>query len=211
MLHAVKGLVAVLACLIVCAGCIVPKADYDELARKYQELEKEKNDVLLKLKAANLRAQDLAARLKEKPAPEPVAAPRPIDDPDFPVNTDTNCIMLDDSILFASGSVALKKSSARVLQKLAGILNSSEYSAFRVRVDGYTDDQPVVKTRKLHKDNWLLSAKRAHAVMEKLVSLGVSRERFEIRGMGPLNPVAPNRPGNKGNSRNRRVEIGLLK
>jgi outer membrane protein OmpA-like peptidoglycan-associated protein len=56
-----------------------------------------------------------------------------------------------------------------------------------------------------------LSNGRANAVVDYLVTKGISRERFQvIDGRGDTEPIAPNTT-DAGRAQNRRVDITLLK
>ena len=67
-------------------------------------------------------------------------------------------------------------------------------------VEGHTDNTGSAAKNKA------LSLKRANAVVSYLVSKGINKNRFTIRGMGPDYPVANNRT-EEGRSKNRRVVI----
>ncbi len=207
MYHAVRTTVLMVVVAFLFAGCAVPLEEYNELERKYTELGAEKKALQTKYDKALLTIRELQAKPESEPAPAPVTT----EDMDLPINERTGGIMLAESVLFSSGSSTVKKDAGHILRKLAGLLNSDAHAAYDIRVDGYTDDQPIVKTRNINKDNWFLSVKRAHAVMEKLTALGVKQERFIICGYGPKRPVESNKPGRKGNPKNRRVEILLTR
>jgi len=67
-------------------------------------------------------------------------------------------------------------------------------------VEGHTDNTGSANKNKT------LSLKRANSVVSYLVSKGISKNRFTIRGMGPDFPVADNRT-EEGRAKNRRVVI----
>ena len=77
-----------------------------------------------------------------------------------------------------------------------------------IRVDGHSDGEPIKHSQ--WKDNYHLSAMRAHAVMQYLASQGVPAQNMYIVGFGPnrplVEPVEPEAPMPK----NRRVEILLV-
>jgi len=79
-----------------------------------------------------------------------------------------------------------------------------------VRVMGYSDSDPIVKTKKLWKDNLDLSANRAMEVTRYLWSRGIPAERIETVGMGSTHFVQPNKT-KAGKAANRRVEIHVVK
>lgn len=103
-------------------------------------------------------------------------------------------------VLFDSGSVVLKASAKRTLDSVAGVLNS-RYASNMIRVEGYTDTDPIKKSK--WRSNEQLSAERALAVEQYLVSKGVSNGRVYSAAFGPARPK-----GSKQASR--RVEIVIL-
>ncbi len=69
-------------------------------------------------------------------------------------------VTMTDAILFESGKADLKPASKQVLDKIAAVLNK-DYPGDKIRVEGHTDKQPIVKTSKTWEDNWELSSARA--------------------------------------------------
>jgi chemotaxis protein MotB len=102
--------------------------------------------------------------------------------------------------LFASGSVALRNEAKRTLDSIAQALNS-RYATNKIRIEGHTDSDPIVKSA--WKTNDRLSAERAMAVKTYLESKGVAGDRMYIAGFGDARPR-----GSKAQSR--RVEIVVL-
>lgn len=103
-------------------------------------------------------------------------------------------------VLFSSGSVVLKADAKRTLDGIVSALNS-QFAGNEVRVAGFTDSDPIKKSQ--WKTNERLSAERALAVQEYLVSKGVSKTRMHIAGYG-----SNKSKGTKAASR--RVEIVIL-
>ncbi|MBX3361622.1 MAG: OmpA family protein [Phycisphaeraceae bacterium] len=103
-------------------------------------------------------------------------------------------------VLFDSGSVVLKNTSKQTLDRVAGVLNS-QYRRNVIRVEGHTDSDPIRKSK--WRSNEQLSAERALAVEEYLVSKGVNNNRVYSAAFGPAKPK-----GTKKDSR--RVEIVIL-
>ena len=116
---------------------------------------------------------------------------------------------LGADLLFASGRATLtaggKKALARVVAEL-----KAKHAGRLVRVYGYTDGDPIVKTRKLWRDNLDLSSNRAMAVSRYLIRMGIKRDLVETVAMGAARPVASNKT-KAGKARNRRVEIVVVK
>lgn len=104
-------------------------------------------------------------------------------------------------VLFGSGSADLKSTSKKTLDKVAAELKSNRYSRFSVRVDGYTDSDPIRKSK--WGSNEALSEARARAVEDYLISKGVSSSRLSAYGRGAQNLK-------KSKAESRRVEIIIL-
>lgn len=108
----------------------------------------------------------------------------------FKINGETGGIVLEHDVLFAPGQHAIKTSGKQVLDGLVHKLNSGEFAKYCIRVDGHTDDTPVVKTAKENHDNWELGFKRAKAVFDYMVAKGVSEKRCYLASFGPWSPIA---------------------
>jgi outer membrane protein OmpA-like peptidoglycan-associated protein len=72
-----------------------------------------------------------------------------------------------------------------------------------IRIEGHTDAVGDANT------NLEISQRRADAVFEALVSLGVVAERVTTQGMGEDFPIASNETDD-GRAQNRRVDVILL-
>ncbi len=105
-------------------------------------------------------------------------------------------------VLFNSGSAELRNDAKRSLDQIAGVIKST-YGGNEVRIEGYTDSDKLVKTKKKWGTNENLSSARALAVESYLVSKGVSNMRVYSAAFGPAKPK-----GTKKESR--RVEIVIL-
>jgi chemotaxis protein MotB len=114
--------------------------------------------------------------------------------------------LLTDRVLFDSGAADLKPAATPVLAKVAGIL-SMEHT-HQVMVEGHTDPVPIHGS--LFPTNWELSTARASRVVRFMISGGVARSRLSAAGYASLHPIASNATA-AGRSRNRRVEIVLLR
>ncbi len=75
-----------------------------------------------------------------------------------------------------------------------------------MRVDGHTDIRPI--SNRTFSSNWDLSAARAIAVVQYLISKGVSPQRLVAAGFGEFQPIDPDRTEEAFN-RNRRIELKL--
>lgn len=110
-------------------------------------------------------------------------------------------ITLDSGILFAVGSDKLQASAKKAIEKLANIL--VKYPDTNILVEGDTDNTGS------REGNQKLSERRAKAVADYAISLGVASSRITTVGKGDTNPVAPNTTV-EGRAKNRRVEIGVV-
>ncbi|MGL4829541.1 MAG: OmpA family protein [Vibrio sp.] len=88
------------------------------------------------------------------------------------------------------------------LSELASVL--IRYPQARVHIVGHTDSKGLAK------HNQILSEKRAQAVENKLIELGVSPTQIRTKGEGESNPIADNATA-EGRAQNRRVEVTIPK
>ena len=108
---------------------------------------------------------------------------------------------MQEEVLFATDSAALRPGAIERLRPLAAYLRSNP--GVRVSIDGHTD------SRGTDAHNQDLSERRAASVREALDDMGVVRARFRVRGHGEGSPVASNATA-AGMRLNRRVEVTLL-
>jgi chemotaxis protein MotB len=119
--------------------------------------------------------------------------------------------VFQSEVLFPSGSDQLNPDGQAEIVKLAGALLDLDKQipkdiAWVMRVDGHTDKRPITNSR--FKSNWELSAARAIAVVQLLISKGVPPNRLVAAGF------AENQPLEQGDSeeilaRNRRIELKI--
>jgi chemotaxis protein MotB len=114
--------------------------------------------------------------------------------------------LLTDRVLFDSGAAELKPEATPVLSKVAEIV--AREGKHQVMVEGHTDPVPIHGS--LFPTNWELSTARASRVVRFLIGGGVARRRLSAAGYASLHPIADNATA-AGRSRNRRVEIVLLR
>jgi len=103
-----------------------------------------------------------------------------------------------EGVTFKSGSAQVLPSSLAVLQKVADSLK--QHPEVRVEVQGHTD---AAGSAEFNRD---LSARRAIAVRDFLIQLGVSPSRVTAVGLGEDYPVTTNATA-EGRAKNRRVEL----
>lgn len=115
--------------------------------------------------------------------------------------------MIQDKVLFASGSADIGDEGKRALKDLSDQIGSKAHG--RVVVRGHTDSDPVVKQatkERFPKGNLQLSAERAVSVASFLIESKVPARDVVVAGYGEWEPVSANSSAD--NKRlNRRVEI----
>ena len=106
-------------------------------------------------------------------------------------------------VLFASGQNTLTEQGRSTLSQLAGSL-----AARRVRVEGHTDDQPIVRSR--WGTNLRLSVERALSVADYLIEAeGLPADQVSVAGYGEHRPAVEG-SSEDARQKNRRVEIRML-
>lgn len=118
-------------------------------------------------------------------------------------------VTLTSDIMFRAGEAKLSDAGKKRLDDIASTLKTT-YKAMPIRVYGFTDNDPILKTRKLWEDNLDLSANRAMAVTRYLWTKGIAKDSIETVAMGETNFVAANST-KAGKAKNRRVEIIVIK
>lgn len=113
-------------------------------------------------------------------------------------------LILNDELLFTSGSARLTRRGVALLNKVARIIGPLNR---RVRVEGHTDNVPISTER--YPSNWELSTARAVEVVKYLSRNGdVPARNLSAAGYGASRPRAEN-DSKSGRSKNRRVAIIL--
>lgn len=110
-------------------------------------------------------------------------------------------VVLSEGLLFGTGQSELSEDSKKLLSEFVAFLGSVPVP---VNIAGYTDNVPGGA-----KDNYVLSAERAMAVLAFFLDQGFEPERFSVSAYGAAFPLAENITP-EGRAKNRRVEI-LLK
>jgi len=116
-----------------------------------------------------------------------------------PIEKDASIVI--NNVYFDTDKYILRKESHVELKQLAMIMK--EYPGMKVEISGHTDD--------VGNDayNQTLSNNRAKAVMDYLVSAGISKERLLYKGYGKSRPITPNIDA-ASRQLNRRVEFKIL-
>ncbi len=109
---------------------------------------------------------------------------------------------LDSSaIQFEFDRASLRQENRELLSRVAGILLTS--SDYRVQIFGHTDD---VGTEQYNQE---LSERRAAAVRDYLIQVGIAPEIITSKGMGKSSPRVPEKTV-VARARNRRVELAVI-
>jgi outer membrane protein OmpA-like peptidoglycan-associated protein len=108
-------------------------------------------------------------------------------------------ITLSGSVLFPSDKAELLPEAQQRLAEVAKALNSQSPNA-QIVIEGHSDGKGS-KTYNLE-----LSARRAEAVRNYLVTQGIASNRISSQGLGFSHPISDNKTA-EGRANNRRVEI----
>jgi chemotaxis protein MotB len=117
--------------------------------------------------------------------------------------------VLQSEVFFDTGQSILKPEGRIELDKIAVVLleltgKIPQDIAWVLRVDGHTDVRPIGGGR----TNWDLSAARAIAVVQYLITRGMAPQRLVAAGFGEFQPI-DNAVTEEAYSRNRRIELKL--
>ncbi|WP_171209996.1 MULTISPECIES: peptidoglycan -binding protein [unclassified Ruegeria] len=121
--------------------------------------------------------------------------------------------VFSSEVLFDIGSAELSIEGRREVAKVANILRSVAAEIpdglnWVIRVDGHTDNIPLVSTGR-YRDNWELSQGRALSVVRYMVdALGIPPERLAANGFGEFQPVNTDDTP-EARAQNRRIELKL--
>jgi chemotaxis protein MotB len=118
--------------------------------------------------------------------------------------------VFQSEVFFDTGQAVLKPEGRGELDKIAAAMldlnrQIPQEIAWVLRVDGHTDVRPIAGGTRT---NWDLSAARAIAVVQYLISKGMSPQRLVAAGFGEFQPIDPG-TGEEAYSRNRRIELKL--
>jgi chemotaxis protein MotB len=115
-------------------------------------------------------------------------------------------INLPSPVLFDLGKAELKDEAKAVLHEVAQSLKLMNND---IVVEGHTDNLPIYGGK--YKSNWELSAARAFAVRDYLITYeGINERRISCVGYGEYRPIAPN-DTEENRAKNRRIEIKIIR
>lgn len=117
-------------------------------------------------------------------------------------------IRFDDDYLFKSGSAVLSPAAQTKLDKVGAVIGK-KFILHYMRIEGHTDNKPIVSV--VYPSNWELSSARASSIIRYFIKrFSFTPSLFTAVGFADTRPIADN-ISEKGRSRNRRVEILILK
>ncbi len=119
--------------------------------------------------------------------------------------------VFQSEVFFDAGQAVLKPEGQAELDKIASALLELEKQipadiGWVMRVDGHTDIRPIANAQ--FPSNWELSSARAIAVVQYLISRGVSPQRLVAAGFGEFQPLDTEKT-DEAFRRNRRIELKL--
>ncbi len=134
--------------------------------------------------AFSLLVAGCATKAPPPPPPAPVAQPAPPPAPSIvPGSAQDLKVNVGDTVHFEYNLYAVLDQDKATLQRQAAWL--AKYPNIKVTVEGHADE------RGTREYNIALGAKRANAVKEDLVSLGVSAARVDTVSYGKERPLCP--------------------
>jgi chemotaxis protein MotB len=111
-------------------------------------------------------------------------------------------IVVAGDVLFGPGSATLTSGGKKEIDTVIAKIKS-RHQGDTIRVEGYTDSDPIVKAKDKFPTNKALSQARAQAVENYMASKGISASRISAVGMGSESPKATK-------AASRRVEIVIV-
>jgi OOP family OmpA-OmpF porin len=146
-----------------------------------------------------------AAQAVQQPSPEPVAAPAAIKSEETPkaavIPPPIAKVSLTTDTSFGFDQATLRPEGMDRLKKLQTELQNAKVDS--ILATGHTDSIGKASY------NQKLSIRRAQAVKDYLVKLGIPSDRIFIDGKGATQPVASNKTS-QGRALNRRVDVEVI-
>jgi len=201
------GIVAALFCLGiggVLGGCSKKNTQLELAQQEAAELREKNVELDTRLREKDNKIAELEGRIQAKQAYQQPPAyqeprnggwnnPKP-----YTGGGSNETFTVSGDVLFDSGQTSLKAAAKKELDKIASKIKSNHAGA-SVRVEGYTDSDPIKKSK--WGTNEALSKARADAVASYLSQKGVGD--VSAVGMGSANPKATK-------AASRRVEIVVV-
>jgi chemotaxis protein MotB len=119
--------------------------------------------------------------------------------------------VFESSVLFDSAKADVSPAGRQSLDDLAAAIIDLEREIppdipWILRIDGHTDKHPISGGQ--YKSNWDLSAARAVAVVQYLITKGIPPDRLAAAGFGEFQPIDAG-DDDEALARNRRIELKL--
>jgi chemotaxis protein MotB len=119
--------------------------------------------------------------------------------------------VFQSEVFFDPGQAVLKPEGRAEVDKIVDALTELEKKippdiAWVMRVDGHTDIRPIANLQ--FPSNWELSSARAIAVVQYMISRGISPQRLVAAGFGEFQPLDTDKTEDAFR-RNRRIELKL--
>lgn len=201
------GIVAAVVCLGIgglLGGCSKKNTQLELAQQEAAELREKNVELDTRLREKDNKIAELEGRIQATeayPRPQPYSEPRGggwTNPKPYTGGGSNETFTVSGDVLFDSGQTTLKAAAKKELDKIAGKIRSNHAGA-TVRVEGYTDSDPIRKSK--WGTNEALSKARADSVANYLSSKGIGN--VTAVGMGSANPK-----GTKAASR--RVEIVVI-
>jgi chemotaxis protein MotB len=118
--------------------------------------------------------------------------------------------VFQSEVFFDTGQAVLKPEGRAEIDKIASAIVELDKQIpqeipWVLRVDGHTDRRPIAGGTRT---NWDLSASRAIAVVQYMITKGVPPQRLAAAGFGEFQPIDPDNT-EEAYARNRRIELKL--
>lgn len=169
-----------------------------ENAENVEEFEEQKNQQMIE--ASEEMAEEIESQMKASG----------IDSKDVELQVEAQYVMLtlNGSLLFDSGSAAIKSTSYDFISKIGDILLN--YNDSDIQIIGHTDSVPQSSSNPKYSDNMELSQGRAYSIYTYLKdNKGMDVATMGCMGRGEASPIASNDTA-EGRAQNRRVEIKIF-
>lgn len=129
------------------------------------------------------------------------------------IKPDGDRFIISSDILFNSGSYKISEDGKAQLKILASLIKDLETKIpsdidWIIRIDGHTDNKPVIPGTTAYWNNMQLSLLRAASVADEFIRNGVSRPRLIPTGFGDMAPIATGKDA-ASLQKNRRIELKL--
>lgn len=180
------------------------KIKADELSAQLAQAQNDREALKAQADAAQARAAELERQNQSLAAQalnnQPSNIPSGSGNPGGFTRSAPVVLEVAGDVAFNAGQATLTSAGKKELDKISATLKS-KYSGNSIRVEGYTDSDPIRKSK--WASNEALSLARAQAVAQYLTSKGISSNRVDSVGMGSANPKSSK-------AASRRVEIHVL-